>query len=154
MDNAQVQQELTTLLRAASGFDPNTGGWTAAIDKLFERGATPTDIIARAKNALSHPYHRAKLLDDGAKYIGWKFHELNGSSAPPTHKVRTADSMKYEGYRHQRWEVDMHLTDPERKMTPDERWQWLARYMSQNAAGAYEMASCPVCANDRGRHRQ
>lgn len=146
MDNVSVQRELTTLFRQASGIDPDPRGWTTAIDNLFQRGATPSDIITRAKLGLSSQFHRPKLLDAGAKYIDWKYNDLiAGHMSAAPQRVRTVESMKYEGWRHQRWEVALHSDDPERAMTPQERSKWLEIYMSANNANAYDMVECPVC---------
>lgn len=144
MDNAHVQRELTTMLRAASGFNPSTQGWTDAIDAMFDKGATPDDILSRAKNALSHPYYRNKVLDDGAKYINWKFHELSGTVQSSSHKTRTVQSMSYDGYRHKRWEVALHEAY-ENGLDGANRTQWLESYFAQHAAEADDMVECPSC---------
>lgn len=144
MDNVSVQRELTTMLRQASGVNPITSGWTTAIDEMFNRGATPSEILARAKVGLQNSYHRNKLLDGGARYINWKWNDLIGGSMP-AREAKTADSMKFDGWHHERWEVALHQYDPNRAMTRIERDQWLADYMSKNRAVAHDMVECPIC---------
>ena len=145
MDNAQVQCELTTLLRQAAGISPNTIGWTSAIDQLFERGATPTTILTAARSGLANDYHRQRLLDHGAKYINWHYNALiDGFDSKPK-GGRTVESMKYEGWRHQQWEVAMHV----QRVPLEERKRWLEQYMSAHGVAAYEMAECPVCSTEK-----
>lgn len=146
MDNMQVQRELTTLLRqAAGGISPKTSGWTGAIDEMFDRGVTPSEILARAKTGLADDWHRPRLIDNGAKYINWNFAKLsNGFDSKP--KVgRTVESMKYEGWRHQRWEVALHTE----RVPLEERRRWLEQYMSAHGAEAYDMVECLVCSTEK-----
>lgn len=145
MDNVEVQRELSLLLRQAGGVMPSTRGWTTAIDEMFDRGATPNDILGRAKTGLADDWHRPRLLDGGAKYINWNFAKLsNGFDSKPKHG-RTVESMKYDGGRHQRWEVAMH----EQRVTPEDRKQWLEAYMSAHGIEAYDMVECPVCSTEK-----
>lgn len=148
MDNVNVQRELTTMMREASGISPNTRDWTTVIDQMFDRGIKPSDIIARARFALSDDYHRQKFLDTGARYIDWNFNKL-ATFQPARSQGRARSWEPPSANRHQRWEVELHKFSHGRSVSLEERKKWLEIYMSEHSATAYEMETCPICTTQR-----
>lgn len=147
MDTVGVILELKQLFRDASGISPDTNRWADSVDKLFERGCNPQQIIQAAKFGLANQFHRAKLLDAGPRYIEWRMNELISSGGPRTKIVRAEDRV-YEGYRHQRWEAELHrfsetLTDEDDHYKA--RRNFVENFMNINGPRAYEVIECDSC---------
>lgn len=152
--STELIKEAHALIKQETGALVDTSRWVKAIDEMFDRGMTPTDIISALKIALTDRWHRAQVMDFGLVHINRRSNSLLIKQPENTPKPAKAYRELFKAGQHQRWEIanhifmDQFMKENGRHPTLPELHQYSDRWYAQNVAIAGDWQECPVCISE------